>query len=97
MESVQEILQGEGFESAQSLAENWALMVALSKVDEYRSEIERFEQKYAVTFEQYEQSILVEAEEDFEKEDDYEDWAFALPALQSWQGRVEKSRGEQFR
>ncbi len=90
MEAVQEILQTEGFESAQSLAESWALMVALSKIDEYRAEIERFEQKYGMPFEQYQQKIEFAGGEDFEKEDDFDDWVFARSALESWHRRVKE-------
>ena len=45
MQAVQDVLLREGFDSADALAESWAMLVAMSKVEQYKAEVELFEKK----------------------------------------------------
>lgn len=68
---------------------DWALFVALSRVEQYRSERECFEERYGMSLEAFENEIHAEKGfEDFQQEGDMEDWAFACKALSSWEDKL---------
>lgn len=95
-DSVEEVLRREGYGSSDDFMRDWALILALSKLDQYRAEIGLFEKKYRMTFEEFE-SLLhsKKGEEDFHKEEDVEDWEFSLNALNWWEGKIEELRSAQ--
>jgi hypothetical protein len=88
-ETVEEVFLREGYSSQAEAMNDWALFLALSKVEQYRAECEFFERKYAMKLEQFEQSIHVrKGREDFENEDDLDDWEFSNEAVKWWQSKV---------
>ena len=93
MEVLKEILIREGYSSPDELIRDWALITALSKVEQYRAECELFRRKYGMELEEFE-SLLRErkGQEDFEKEEDLEDWEFAASALKWWERKLEELR-----
>jgi len=86
-----DILMEEGYNSTDELLRDWSLMVALTRVEQYRAECEFFERKYKMTLIQLEQKARqVKGQELFEQEEDLEDWEFSTQALNWWQTRVEE-------
>ena len=88
-----EVLLKAGYGSAEEVFQGWALMEAMSRMEQYRAECERFEQKYQQAFEKFQQRVCRQrGQEDFDEEADLEDWAFARSALKWWQSKVEELR-----
>ena len=90
-ERVREILSKEGYGSADEFARDGVLVLALSRLEQYRAEIEYFEKKYGMTFKEFESSVHVhKGREDFAKEADIEDWEVALNALIWWEVKAKE-------
>jgi len=88
-----EVLLNAGYHSTDELLQGWALMVALSKLDQYRGECEFFAAKYQQSFDEFARRVHDQTGlEEFEEEDDLEDWTFALHALNWWQDKAEELR-----
>jgi hypothetical protein len=51
MDSLNEVLLREGYGSPHALIKDWVLIVALSKVEQYRAECDFFQKKYGMTME----------------------------------------------
>ena len=93
IEVVKEILSKEGYGSSDEFARDGVLVLALSRLEQYRAEIECFERKYGMRFKEFESSVHDQkGREDFAKEADIEDWEFALNALKWWEGKIEELR-----
>ena len=91
MTVVTNILAEAGYGSTEALMHDWALMIALSKMEQFQAECDFFAKKYGSTFEALEQLAHAQkGSESFEQEDDLEDWEFALQALAWWQARIEE-------
>jgi len=88
-----EVLLNAGYHSTDELLQGWALMVALSKLDQYRAECEFFANKYQQSYAEFAQRVHGQTgREDFEQEEDLEDWDFAFHALNWWKTKVEELR-----
>jgi len=93
MDVLKEILLKEGYVSPHALTKDWALIVALSRVEQYRAECDFFQKKYGLTMEDFESHLHGErGSENFEKEDDINDWEFCLDALKWWKQKVKEIR-----
>ena len=93
MAVLTELLLEEGYNSTDELVRDWALMIALSRLEQYRAECEFFEKKHNTSFEQFERvAHQKKGHEDFEQEEDIEDWEFSANALRWWQAKVEELR-----
>ena len=91
MSTVTDILAEAGYFSAEELMHDWAVMIAMSKVEQFQAECDFLDRKYNRTFEELEQAAHQEkGSESFEQEDDLEDWEFAIQALKWWQARLEE-------
>ena len=91
MDSLNEVLLREGYGSPRALMKDWALIVALSKVEQYRAECDFFQKKYGMTMEDFESHLHGErGSENFEKEDDINDWEFSLEALKWWEKKIKE-------
>ncbi|NJN99398.1 MAG: hypothetical protein HC875_37530 [Anaerolineales bacterium] len=91
MTVLSEVLLEEGYHSTDELARDWALMVALARLEQYQAECEFFEKKYNLPWEQFDRLVHREkGHEDFEQEEDIEDWEFSANALKWWQAKVEE-------
>jgi hypothetical protein len=89
--AAHEVLLKEGYVSSDSFVNDYALIIAISKIDRYKAECDFFREKYGMNAGDLE-SVLhkVKGEEDFEKEEDLEDWEFALDALKWWQQKADE-------
>mgnify|MGYP001594317121 CR=1 FL=1 len=86
---VEEVLLKEGYQSSDDFMRDWALILALSRQDQYRAEIDFFEKKYHMKFEEFDALIHSKrGDEDFQKEEDAEDWEFSLNALRWWEEKI---------
>ena len=91
MSATTEVLLESGYNSADELVQDWALMIALSKIEQYQAECEFFEKKYGAKFNNIEQLVHQEKGiESFQQEEDLEDWEFSQQALEWWQMRVKE-------
>jgi len=91
MNSLNEVLLREGYDSPHALMKDWALIVALSKVEQYRADCDFFQKKHGMTMEAFESHLHRETgSEDFEKEDDINDWEFSLEALKWWEKKIKE-------
>ena len=91
MSVATEVLLEAGYNSADELVQDWALMIALSKIEQYQAECEFFEKKYGAKFNNIEQLVHQEKGiESFQQEEDLEDWEFSQQALEWWQMRVKE-------
>ncbi len=63
-------------------------MISLAKVQKYETELNHYQKKYQMCFDDFEKKITaLENAENFEMEDDYLDWRFAVHALKIWEER----------
>jgi hypothetical protein len=86
---VEEVLLKEGYRSSDDFMRDWALILALSKQDQYSAEIDFFEKKYRMKFKEFDSLLHGEkGKEDFQKEEDAEDWEFSLNALRWWKEKI---------
>jgi hypothetical protein len=93
MTAATQVLLEEGYRSTEELLRGWALMTAMSRLEQYRAESELFEKKYLSTLAEVERAThSTKGQESFEREEDLEDWEFAEKALAWWQSRVEELR-----
>lgn len=73
-----------GFRDLKSFVKNQALLMLMAKMEKYQAGNNRFEAKYAMSFDDFQRKIEdMKNEELFEKEDDYLDWRFAREAADS--------------
>jgi len=64
-------------------------MTALSKRDKFQAECDFFKNKYNMSFEDFDNDLhKTKGKEDFRKEEDIEDWEFALNALKWWSSKA---------
>jgi hypothetical protein len=78
MTVLTEVLLEEGYNSTDELVRDWALLVALSRLEQYQAECEFFEKKHNMSLEQ------------FGQEEDIEDWEFSCNALKWWQAKAKE-------
>lgn len=91
LKDLEDLILKEGYNSSAELIQDWVLMVAFSKVEQYKTECEFFGKKYRMKLEEFELFLHKEkGKEDFQKEEDLEDWEFALNALQWWEKKVKR-------
>ncbi len=90
---INEILFEDGYLSSDDALKDWSVMIALSRIDQFRAEKESFENKYKKSFESCEKDLhTAKGKEDFEKENDLEDWEFASKALIWWEEKLRALR-----
>jgi hypothetical protein len=93
MNTATQILLEDGYRSTDEVFRGWALMTAMSKLEQYRAECESFAKKHGQTLVEFESTAhAVKDREDFGPEDDLEDWEFAAHALVGWQVKIEELR-----
>jgi hypothetical protein len=78
-ENTEAIISQFGFKDLKSFIKNQALLMLMAKIDKYDAENKRYEAKYHTSFDVFKKKMeTIPGEEDFEKEDDYLDWQFAV-------------------
>jgi len=91
--TVLEIISKEGLGSTDIVIKEWALMIALSKIDKYQSECDFFSHKYNMSFKDFDVYLHEnKGKEIFRKEEDFEDWEFSLNALKWWSSKARDLR-----
>ena len=94
MNATTQVLLEDGYRSTDEVFRGWALMTAMSKLEQYRAECESLAKKHGQTLADFERSAhAVKGREDFGAEEDLEDWEFAAQALAWWQAKIEELRG----
>ena len=94
MNATTQVLLEDGYRSTDEVFRGWALMTAMSKLEQYRAECESLAKKHGQTLADFERSThAVKGREDFGAEEDLEDWEFAAQALAWWQAKIEELRG----
>jgi hypothetical protein len=69
------------------------LLFILAKIDQYKGEIEFFENKYKQDFYQVEREAhSARGKEDFQLEENLEDWEFAIKSLGYWETEYHRLR-----
>ncbi|CAN2041828.1 conserved hypothetical protein [Candidatus Magnetomoraceae bacterium gMMP-15] len=87
--AAQKIIFKDGYAAYEILIRDWALLTALSKIEKYKAECDFFEHKYKMKIENFEKILHIKkGSENFEKEEDLEDWEFALSALEWWEKKA---------
>ncbi|MBW2014994.1 MAG: hypothetical protein JRF31_12370 [Deltaproteobacteria bacterium] len=82
IEKYEPIITQLGFKDLKSFVKNQALIMMMAKMEKYEAEIKRFEVKYRMNFEGFQDKIKgVKNKEVFKEEDDYLDWRFAKESL----------------
>lgn len=89
---VSNVLAECGFENTEKALIDFALSIAFSKKAEFEEECEMFENKYKMSFKEFEKKINKDKEEKFEEYDDYLAWKFAEKGKEHWQEKVRKLR-----
>ena len=93
MNATTQVLLEDGYRSMDDVFRGWALMTAMSKLEQYRAECESLAKKHGRTLAEFESAAhAVKGREDFDTEDDLEDWEFAAQALVWWQAKIEELR-----
>jgi hypothetical protein len=93
MNATTQVLLENGYRSADEVFWGWALMTAMSKLEQYRAECEALAKKHGQTLVEFESAAhSVKGREDFGAEDDLADWEFAAHALTWWQAKIEELR-----
>ena len=93
MNATTQVLLGDGYRSTDEAFRGWALMTAMSKLEQYRAECEFFARKHGQTLVEFESAVhALKGREDFGAEDDLADWEFAVHALAWWQAKIEELR-----
>lgn len=91
MNILKEVLSKEGYGSSEEIVRDWALIMALSKLEKYRAENEFYRNKYHMELEEFETILHKDkGQESFEKEEDVEDWEFSLNAMKWWEEKVKE-------
>lgn len=90
-QAIDLILEKSGEVDRKNLLKEMSLLIALSKKDKYQLECQKFEQKYGADFHAFEKELhTVKNQEDYQKENDLDDWEFALASLNWWEQRIEE-------
>jgi len=85
---VKDILLEDGYSSPDDLLKDWVSFAALSRIEQYRSEKEHFEERYGMSLETFGDELHAQkGVENFEQEGDLEDWEFACKALIWWEDK----------
>lgn len=92
-QTVKEIFFREGYESYENYIHDSALLISLSKIDQYEAECEFYKEKYEMDIESFETILHKErGKENFDQEEDLEDWEFAIHAVNWWKERADELR-----
>lgn len=81
-ENTEAIISQFGFKDLKSFIKNQALLMLMAKLEKYEAENKRYEARYHISFAEFREKMeTVNGKEDFDKEDDYLDWRFAVEAV----------------
>lgn len=79
------------FSSLEDAGFTMLYLSCLAKISEYKSDVQRFEKKYGLSFDFFKKQIDSKTNQEcFEEEDDYMAWQYAYDALQYWEKKVQE-------
>lgn len=86
----EDVLEALDYSNTEDVALDHVLLEAKAKCSEYREEVKRFREMYGVTFHEFKDQVeSTENQEDFEEEEDFMAWKFAMESLEYWEERVD--------
>lgn len=86
---AQEVLAPFHFSSLEDAGMTFLYLSCLAKIAEYKSDEEKFENKYGTCFDVFQKRLDEKVnEESFEEEDDRMAWQYARDARQYWENKV---------
>jgi len=81
-EKSEAIITQLGFKDLKSFVKNQALLMLMARIEKYEAENKRFEAKYHMPFNAFQEKVEgTQNEEMFTEDDDYLDWRFAKEAI----------------
>lgn len=90
-QAIDLILEKSGEMNKDDLVKEISLLIALSKRDKYSLECKKLQQKYQMSFENFERLLHSQQnQEDYVKESDLDDWEFAISSQRWWEERIEE-------
>ncbi len=91
-QAIDLILEKSGDVNKEELVKEISLLIALSKRDKYQLECKKFQQKYQMSFENFEKLLHSQKnQENYGKENDLDDWEFAISSRKWWKKRSRNS------
>ena len=87
---LDEILKALNYHNQKEVVVDLAILSASTKYAECSEECQRFEEKYGISYEEFEKSSDKENEENFSQEDDLMAWKFAKDGVEFWLKRLEE-------
>lgn len=85
------VLSEKGYFSEEEMLKDVYFLNALSKIEQYKAEVGFFEKKYKTDLKSFEKMIhKTKGKEDFIKENDLDDWVFAISALKWWSKKAKE-------
>lgn len=88
---LDEILEALNYHNEKDVVLDLAILSASTKYAEFSEECQRFEQKYGIEYNEFEEKIShKEYKEDFEEEDSLMAWKFAKDGFDFWSKRLEE-------
>ena len=91
---ISNILRDLGLTEQQAVRD-YALLNSSEKAAEYEQDCKSFENKYKMSFQEFENNLHSVDQEYFEKEDDYLGWKFAFDGAAFWREKIEQLKREQ--
>ncbi|MFZ0456475.1 MAG: hypothetical protein WCE54_19605 [Ignavibacteriaceae bacterium] len=91
---ITNILRDLGLTERQAVRD-YALLNSSQKAAEFEQDCKVFENKYKMSFQEFENKLRSVDEEVFEKEDDYLEWKFAAEGAAYWREKIEQLKREQ--
>ncbi|QTA79185.1 Uncharacterized protein dnl_14390 [Desulfonema limicola] len=87
--TVSELLHSLHYSNIEEAGYEMLLLSAQNQYAEYLSETRKFENKYQMTFEEFQKKMEETLyKEDFDEEDDYMDWKFACDGVCYWKEKI---------
>jgi len=91
---ITNILRDLGLTEKQAVRD-YALLNSSQKAIEFEQDCKAFENKYKMSFYEFEDHLRSADKEIFEKEDDYLKWKFAVEGALFWREKIEQLKREQ--
>lgn len=90
---VTNILRDLGITKKEAIRE-YALLNASQKAAEFDQDCKAFENKYKMSYQEFEKKLRSRDKEIFEEEDDYLAWKFAVEGAAYWHEKIEQLKHE---
>lgn len=86
----QDVLNELNYSSSEDVALEYIILQAKSKIAEYEEEVQGFQKKYNMDFDDFQQKLEnTKGDENFDEEEDFMAWKFAKGAIDYWREQIE--------